>query len=110
MAEKIKLTIAGILADLKAGLDRKQIKAKYGLSSIDLKRVFQHDKLKGRKVSPLPNFELIDDTTDDTAEASEGNGQQATASAAVSNVANTPAPDQVKEPAKQAAGDNKGVW
>lgn len=62
--EKVKLTISQVLNDLDSGLDRKAIKAKYGLTTTDVARLFQHDKLKGRRVKPAPNFELEDDAPD----------------------------------------------
>lgn len=61
MAEKIKLTVSGILADLNNGLDRKAIRTKYGLSATDVSRLFQHEKLKGARVRTAPAFELEDD-------------------------------------------------
>jgi len=59
---KIKLTVTMILADLNNGLDRKAIRAKYGLSASDTTRLFQHEKLKGARVRVAPAFELEDDT------------------------------------------------
>jgi hypothetical protein len=89
--EKVKLTISQVLNDLDSGLDRKAIKAKYGLTTTDVARLFQHDKLKGRRVKPAPNFELEDDAPDvapvkvakkatvTDAPASQATGQTATA-------------------------------
>jgi hypothetical protein len=65
--EKKKLTISGVLADLEAGLERKQIKEKYGLSHNDMKALFSNPKLKGKKAKKEfePSFELEDDVPDE---------------------------------------------
>lgn len=60
--EKVQLTVSQILQDLKNGIGRKEIQKRYGLSLVDLKRLFSHPKLKGMKVKPVPQFELTDDT------------------------------------------------
>lgn len=48
--EKVKLTIAQVKEDLKAGIDRKQMQDKYGLKRADIIRLFQLPELKGLKV------------------------------------------------------------
>ena len=48
--EKVKVTVKGILAMLEAGKDRAVIGEELGLSGADVKRMFQHPELKGRKV------------------------------------------------------------
>jgi hypothetical protein len=65
-AEKVKLTITGVLQDLQNGLDRKQIAKKYGLNKANATKLFQHEKLLNRKViRPLvEQFELVDDAPD----------------------------------------------
>jgi len=67
-AAKVQLTVSGIQGDLKNGLTRAQIQAKYGLSNKDLKGVFTHPKLKGLKTKPAPAFVLTDDTVDSAEE------------------------------------------
>lgn len=70
MAEKLKLSISQILDHLKNGKDRKAIKELYGLSHADMTALFNHPKLKGKRVVPQrePSFELIDDIADEGAE------------------------------------------
>lgn len=63
--QKVKLTVSMILADLSNGIDRKGIKEKYNLSTTDVARLFQHEKLKGARVRVAPSFELEDDTAED---------------------------------------------
>jgi len=58
----VQLTVSGVLADLGNGLTRAMIQAKYKLSGKDMKALFSHEKLKGRKTTPAPGFVLIDDT------------------------------------------------
>jgi len=83
--EKIQLTISGLLADLKNGLTRDDIGAKYNLNKTQVKQVFKHPKLKNKKtIKPVePLFDLVDDTTAPQLEL---------------NLTATPAPE-VEEPA-----------
>lgn len=62
---QVKLTVTGVQADLNNGLTREMIKAKYGLTTKDLKDLFAHPKLKGLKTKPKPGFILVDDTIGD---------------------------------------------
>ena len=125
---KIKVTVSSIQDDLKQGLSRDDIKAKYGLSADQLKAVFQHEKLKGLKTrkTGLATVEIIDDTEDspirirkprkEKAEAvvSEGNAVQEAAAAQTTEVAQEQAAAQaapqstpvVDEPVKTTTG----VW
>lgn len=58
--EKVKLTTSQLLADLQAGLTRKEIGVKYGLNNRQVGILFQHPKLKGRKTAKI-SFDLEDD-------------------------------------------------
>jgi len=71
---KTKITVSGVLEDLQNGLTRTaggkhyneevgSIQEKYGLTATEVKALFQHDKLKGKKtiVQKELSFELIDD-------------------------------------------------
>lgn len=62
--EKVKLTIAQIKADLANGIDRKGIRARYQLNAQGIKQLFQDPRLKGLKVKPAPNFELVEEEED----------------------------------------------
>lgn len=65
--EQIQVTVSGILEDLQNGLTRNEIKEKYSLSANQLKQVFQHEKLKGRKTKKQEAQVLvIDDTVEET--------------------------------------------
>ena len=77
MAEPIKITVSGILEDLKNGYtrtinekhylgDEKYIQEKYGLNKSQVKALFDHPKLKGKKTIAIkaPAFILEDDTED----------------------------------------------
>ena len=67
--EQIQVTVSGILEDLQNGLTRNEIKEKYSLSANQLKQVFQHEKLKGRKTKKQEAQVLvIDDTVETTVE------------------------------------------
>lgn len=61
--EKIQLTVQGVLEDLQNGLTREDIGEKYGLNKAEVKRVFQHPKLKNKKtIKPREErFILIDE-------------------------------------------------
>lgn len=63
--QKRVITVSGVLADLSAGLDRKAIKEKYGITNKELAFLFQHPQLKNKKVKTpfTPSFEIQDDVT-----------------------------------------------
>lgn len=63
---QVQLTVSGVQNDLKNGLSRPMIQAKYNLSSKDLKDLFSHPSLKGLKTKVAPGFILIDDTVEET--------------------------------------------
>lgn len=57
------VTISAILEDLKNGMTRKDINAKYELNPIDIKKLWSHEKLKNKKTAKyVSELELIDDT------------------------------------------------
>jgi hypothetical protein len=62
---QVQLTTSGVVKDLDSGLTRDDIKAKYNLTTADMKSLFSHEKLKGRKTKPAPGFILTDDMPDE---------------------------------------------
>jgi hypothetical protein len=63
--EKIKITVSSVLNDLANSMTREEIRDKYSLTNAQLKQLFQHPQLKGRKVKQVNVlFELIDDVTE----------------------------------------------
>lgn len=60
----MQLKISEILNDLTNGQTRQQIKEKYNLSTGQLKSVFSHPQLKGRKTKKVEQpIDLLDDVT-----------------------------------------------
>jgi hypothetical protein len=60
------LTVSQILTDLDKGLDRKAIREKYSLTIDEVKHLFQHPTLKGKRpkrAHKAIRFTLVDDTT-----------------------------------------------
>lgn len=59
----LELTVSGILADLKAGKNRKEIGEKYGLNVQQIKELFKNEHLRGRRTikEKGTSFVLIDD-------------------------------------------------
>lgn len=64
MSEKKQITISSVLSLLDDGKGRKEIGEHFELSAVDLKKLFQHPKLKNKKPRKPTSFELIDDTED----------------------------------------------
>lgn len=64
----MQIKISEILTDLTNGQTRQQIKEKYNLSTGQLKSVFAHPLLKGRKTKKVEQpVDLLDDiSTQDT--------------------------------------------
>ena len=52
----IKVTPQQILTRLEAGETRQEIQESLGLSNRDIKMMFQHPLLKGKKTAPKPGF------------------------------------------------------
>jgi len=74
------ITVSGIIADLENGIDRKGIETKYNLTPAEVKIMFQHPSLKGKRVKKNNitslRFKLVDDTqiaaeNDDAQETTE---------------------------------------
>jgi hypothetical protein len=62
--EKIQITISSVLNDLSNSMTREEIRDKYSLTNAQLKQVFSHPQLKGRKTKQVNVlFELVDDVT-----------------------------------------------
>lgn len=61
---KVQITVAQIQGHLKNGKTRDDIKEMYNLKAKDIKAMFQHPDLKGRKtVKPYePGFEFVSET------------------------------------------------
>ena len=62
------ITVSGIISDLDNGIDRDGIAKKYGLTKTEVKTMFQHPALKGKRVKKKPQvkelrFKLVDDVT-----------------------------------------------
>ena len=61
-----KITTSMIINDLENGIDRNGIKTKYNLEAWEVKQMFMHPTLKGKKAKKVRklSFEFIDDTSD----------------------------------------------
>ena len=61
------ITVTMILDDLDNGIDRNGIKDKYGLQNWEVKQMFEHPALKGKKARKVRklSFNFVDDTTPD---------------------------------------------
>lgn len=67
--EKIKITISSVLNDLANSMTREEIRDKYSLTNAQMKQLFQHPQLKGRKTKQVNVlFELVDDVTPEVQE------------------------------------------
>ena len=58
------ITVSMILEDLENGIDRNAIKEKYSLQAWEVKQMFEHPALKGKKAKKVRklSFNFIDDT------------------------------------------------
>ena len=64
-----QIRISQIVEDIENGLTRNEIKEKYSLTGVDMKKLFAHPTLKGKKARKL-TIEIIDDTIEETPIAS----------------------------------------
>ena len=62
-----RITTSMITEDLENGIDRQGIQEKYGLESWEVKQMFQHPVLKGKKAKKVKklSFEFVDDSMGD---------------------------------------------
>ena len=64
------ITVSGVINDLDNGIDRDGIATKYGLTKAEVKIMFQHPALKGKRVKKNKvkelRFKLVDDVTPQT--------------------------------------------
>ena len=58
------ITVSMILEDLDNGIDRNAIKEKYNLQAWEVKQMFEHPSLKGKKAKKVRklSFNFVDDT------------------------------------------------
>ena len=58
------ITTSMIIADLENGIDRTGIKSKYSLETWEVKQMFDHPRLKGKKAKKVRrlSFSFVDDT------------------------------------------------
>jgi len=61
------ITVSMILEDLENGIDRNAIKEKYSLQAWEVKQMFEHPSLKGKKAKKVRklSFNFVDDTAFD---------------------------------------------
>jgi len=61
-----QITTTQIIQDLENGIDRTGIQTKYGLESWEVKQMFMHPTLKGKKAKKVRklSFEFVDDTVE----------------------------------------------
>jgi len=66
MTEEKTISIKAVLQDLEDGLNRVKIGEKYGISIKEVKFLFEHPKLKGKKAKTVfvPSFTIEDDTAE----------------------------------------------
>ena len=59
-----KITTTMIIDDLENGIDRTGIRDKYNLAAWEVKQMFEHPALKGKKAKKVKklSFEFVDDT------------------------------------------------
>ncbi len=60
------ISVSMIVEDLENGLGRTEIKNKYGLEAWEVKQMFQHPSLKGKKAKKVKklSFNFLDDSSD----------------------------------------------
>ena len=61
-----KITTSQIIKDLENGIDRTGIQTKYNLETWEVKQMFMHPSLKGKKAKKVRklSFDFVDDTSD----------------------------------------------
>lgn len=99
MEKKTRITVSGILEDLRNGLTRTSndkyydeergcIQEKYNLSTNDLKALFQHPMLKGKKTIRQKelSFVLIEDVEEEVTEVVEESTEEQASSDSIMHI------------------------
>jgi hypothetical protein len=62
-----RITTSMIIQDLDNGIDRNGIRDKYALQAWEVKQMFEHPTLKGKKAKKVRklSFEFVDDTVEE---------------------------------------------
>lgn len=70
MSSKIKIKVTDVLSMLQEGKTREDIRVHYGINKTELKALFQHPELKGRKtIKPKElSFVIVDDIKETSGE------------------------------------------
>jgi hypothetical protein len=68
---KKQIKISQILEDLENGVTRAEMVTKYGITPREVKVLFEHPKLKGKKARKVfkPSFDIVDDLEPDAEQA-----------------------------------------
>lgn len=61
MSDKVTVRVQDVLEMIEKGKTRKQIQEHYGLNGVELKTVFQHPKLKGKRTRPESRLIILDE-------------------------------------------------
>ena len=113
-AKKV-VTVTEIRNLLHTGVDREQIRLKYGMKKAEFKRLMSNPKLKGvkvRRAEKRDSFELVDDTVETTTDSQEQTSQEVTQE--VSDVqditANETATETATESVETSVGQNEDAY
>lgn len=68
-----EIKISEVLDLLEQGKTREEIQSVYALSAKELKMLFSHSKLKGKKTKKAPSFILVDDLENEEVEVLQQN-------------------------------------
>jgi len=104
--DKVQISLAGVLQDLKDGLTRAEIGAKYGLNGNQTNRLFSNPKLKGKKTTKF-DFDLVDDAPDEPIRVFEPRKTEPALVGGFTNrtQASMDIPEVNPKPASEPAGD-----
>jgi len=72
------ITTSMIDADLKDGLNKRDMMEKYNIRKWEIDRIFKNPKLTGRRPSPKLSFTFVDDMDEDTVTVTEDTVEEAT--------------------------------
>ena len=64
MSEKREIKVSEVLTMLEEGKSRKEIKTELGISHNEMRQLFKHPQLVGRKAKQPLSFDIVDDVTE----------------------------------------------
>lgn len=62
--ERVEIRISEVLDMLNEGISREKIGEHFNLNKAETRKLFEHEKLRGKRPKKMPSFTIVDDTVE----------------------------------------------